>query len=116
MINSPIPNIQKGIIFPSRNCHFLIGVTFICSIVPNSFSLTKFNAVTYAPINVTKITRIPGTIKFRLLKASQAAQKLDVEMTKIKKTIDKLEEKHELKKVKNPLEEKEYKLNSVRKE
>jgi len=60
--------------------------------------------------------QIPGTIKFRLLKASQAAQKLDVEMTKIKKTIDKLEEKHELKKVKNPLEEKEYKLNSVRKE
>ncbi|HHU21000.1 MAG TPA: GTP pyrophosphokinase family protein [Acholeplasma sp.] len=60
--------------------------------------------------------QIPSTITFRLLKASSAAQKLDVEMTKIKKSIDKLEEKHELKRAKNPLEEKEIKLNSVRKE
>jgi len=47
------PTTKKGVSLPKINCHFLIGVTFICSIVPISFSLTTLSAERIG--NVAKI-------------------------------------------------------------
>ena len=56
------PNIRKGNNFPMMNWCFLIGVTLICSSVPNSFSLTIFMAERNKVNIVTSNTKIPGTI------------------------------------------------------
>jgi len=56
------PTTKKGMSLPNINCHFLIGVTFICSIVPISFSLTTLRAERKPPIMVSNIAKMPGTI------------------------------------------------------
>ena len=53
----------NAVIEATINWYFLMGVTLICSIVPTSFSFTKFIPDKNMPIMVTSNTKIPGTIK-----------------------------------------------------
>lgn len=58
---------------------------------------------------------IPSTVQDRLFKAGIAAKKVDVEMSKIKETMDKLEAKNGITIAPQMLEEKEITIHSLRK-
>lgn len=58
---------------------------------------------------------IPSTVQDRLFKAGIAAKKVDVEMSKIKETMDKLESKNGIVTAPQTLEEKEITIHTLRK-
>lgn len=58
------PTAQKGISFDSTNANLPTGVTFIASIVPDSFSLTRFSVGRNPHIMIISTTIRAGIIKY----------------------------------------------------